>query len=113
MAPRDHEHFRIGGVTLGVAAAPEANGFGLTRRALESRLARADRRTGWTYFGQAAIHPSNVLLLIGVMFLSLILWNVPVLLIGLGLEGAFLALVPRSRSFRQRIDEMLDEAERA
>jgi hypothetical protein len=115
MAPREHEHLRIGGVTLGAAAAPEANGFGLSRLAQASRLspARPPRRSGWTYFGQAAIHPSNVLLLIGVMFLSLILWNVPVLLIGLGMEGAFLALVPRSRHFQLRIDEMLDDAERA
>lgn len=109
MAPREHEHFRIGTVS------PEANGFGLERAALEAHLAppRPTRRTGWTYFGQAAIHPSNLLLLIGVMFLSLILWNTPVLLVGLGVEGAFLIVVPRSRFFRRRIDDVLDEADRA
>jgi hypothetical protein len=47
------------------------------------------------------------------MFLSLILWSAPVLFSGLGVEVAFLALVPRLRFFRVRIDEMLDELDRA
>ena len=73
----------------------------------------ASRRTGWTYLSNAAIHPSNLLLLIGVMFLSLILWSAPVLLAGLGVEAAFLAVVPRCAFFRRGVDACLDEAERA
>jgi hypothetical protein len=115
MAPREHERFRIDGVDLGPGMAPESNGVGLARAACDAPLAspRPARRTGWTYLGQAAIHPSNLLLLIGVMFLSLILWSAPVLFTGLGIEAAFLALVPRLPFFRSRIDEMLDELDRA
>ena len=47
------------------------------------------------------------------MFLSLILWNTAVLLIGLGTEGALLCVVPRRAFFRRRVDESLDEAARA
>jgi len=115
MAPRAHDQLFVDGVTLGAGMTPETNGAGLSRVACDAPLAspRPARRTGWTYLGQAAIHPSNLLLLIGVMFLSLILWSAPVLVAGLGVEGAFLCLVPRLRYFRVRIDEMLDEADRA
>lgn len=115
MAPREHDRFRFDGITLGSGIAPETNGSALSRATADARLAppRPLRRTGWTYFGQAAIHPSNLLLLIGVMFLSLILWSAPVLFAGLAVEGGFLCLVPRMRFFRGRIDEVLDEADRA
>ncbi|MFT3766221.1 MAG: hypothetical protein QM820_12015 [Minicystis sp.] len=115
MAPREHDRIPFDGITLGAGITPETNGSGLSRASFDAPLAplRPARRTGWTYLGQAAIHPSNLLLLIGVMFLSLILWSAPVLVAGLGVEGAFLCLVPRMRFFRVRIDEMLDEADRA
>jgi hypothetical protein len=111
MAPRAHDRFRFDGLTM----APEANGAPLARSAHDAPLAppRPAARTGWTYLGHAVIHPSNLLLLIGVMFLSLILWNAPVLFAGLGVEGLFLAVVPRTTYFRRRIDEILDEADRA
>jgi hypothetical protein len=114
MAPREHDRFRIDGIGLGLGVAPETVDAALSHYVADVPLAppRPARRTGWTYFGHAAIHPSNLLLLIGVMFLSLILWNAPVLLVGLGLEGAFLCLVPRLRFFRDRIDEALDDADR-
>lgn len=109
MAPGAHDRFDYQRMTLGAGMAPE------TRDALHcSSLApRPAQRTGWTYVGHAAIHPSNLLMLIGIMFLSLILWNAPVLFVGLGMEGAFLCLVPRLGFFRSRIDEALDEADRA
>jgi hypothetical protein len=113
MAPRAHDRFRFDGITM----APEANVAALARSAPDAVLApprpAPAPRTGWTYLGHAAIHPSNLLLLIGVMFLSLILWNAPVLLAGLGVEGLFLGVVPRTAFFRRRIDELLDEADRA
>lgn len=114
MAPRAHDRFHFNGITLGAGMTPETNDA-LARATCDARLAppRISRRTGWTYFGHAAIHPSNLLMLIGVMFLSLILWNAPVLFVGLGMEGAFLCLVPRLGFFRSRIDEALDEADRA
>jgi hypothetical protein len=114
MAPREHDRFLFGGMPFGAGMAPVTNGAGLARVAwAETAPMRPARRTGWTYLGQAAIHPSNLLLLVGVMFLSLILWSMPVLVAGLGVEGAFLCLVPRMRFFRTRIDEVLDEADRA
>jgi hypothetical protein len=115
MAPRAHDHFLVDCLTLGANITPDTNVEGALRALGDAPLAplRPARRTGWTYLGQAAIHPSNLLLLIGVMFLSLILWSAPVLVAGLGVEGAFLALVPRLRYFRDRIDEVLDEADRA
>jgi len=114
MAPREHDRFRFDGIGLGPGVAPETSDAALSHFTADVPLAppRPARRTGWTYFGHAAIHPSNLLLLIGVMFLSLILWNAPVLFVGLGVEGAFLCLVPRLRFFRDRIDEALDEADR-
>lgn len=114
MAPRAHDRFDFHGMALGASMTPETHSA-LTRAACDARLAPARplRRTGWTYVGHAAIHPSNLLMLIGVMFLSLILWNAPVLFVGLGMEGAFLCLVPRLGFFRSRIDEALDEADRA
>jgi hypothetical protein len=114
MAPREHDRFRFDGIGTGPGVAPDMGDAGLSHVVADVPLAppRPARRTGWTYFGHAAIHPSNLLLLIGVMFLSLILWNAPVLFVGLGIEGAFLALVPRLRFFRDRIDEALDEADR-
>ncbi|APR74940.1 Hypothetical protein A7982_00286 [Minicystis rosea] len=115
MAPREHDRIPFDGITLGVGITPETHSSALSRVAVGAPLAplRPARRTGWTYLAQAAIHPSNLLLLIGVMFLSLILWSAPVLFAGLGVEGVFLCLVPRLRFFRVRIDEMLDEADRA
>ena len=112
MAPREHDRFHHDGLTLGVGMTPETS---LSRTTRETSLSapRGSPRTGWTYLGHAAVHPSNLLLLIGVVFLSLILWNAPVLFVGLGVEGAFLCLVPRLGFFRSRIDEMLDEADRA
>jgi hypothetical protein len=99
----------------GPRVAPETNGASLSRASSEWALATAapERRTGWTYLSNAAIHPSNLLLLIGVMFLSLILWSGPVLLAGIGVEAAFLAVVPRCAFFRRGVDACLDEAERA
>ncbi len=82
----------------GLAAAPpgapdEAPG----RDAIEVRFASPRsfaHRSAWTYLGHAAIHPSNLLLLIGVMFLSLILWSAPVLFVGLGIEAGLLLAAP-------------------
>jgi hypothetical protein len=125
MVPSEHDRFRFavrdGGSApfiahdLGAAVAPETNGAGLARASGGSLLSSAGpaRRNGWTYLSNAAIHPSNLLLLIGVMFLSLILWSGPVLLAGLGVEAAFLAVVPRCAFFRRSVDACLDEAERA
>lgn len=109
MAPRDHERFAVDGMTF-ARIAPQT----LARSAPEGLpLQRATARTGWTYFGHAAVHPSNLLLLIGVMFLSLILWNSSALFAGLGAESVFLLVVPRCGFFRRRVDELLDEVERA
>jgi hypothetical protein len=137
MVPREHDRFHFGvrdggsppsypGHDLGNAVAPETNvarlgvaepgsGTGLARAGGASALdlAGPPRRNGWTYLSNAAIHPSNLLLLIGVMFLSLILWSGPVLFAGLGVEAAFLAVVPRCAFFRRSVDACLDEAERA
>ena len=115
MVPREHASFRFGGHDLGACVAPETNGANLSRASGEWVLAQSasSRRTGWTYLSNAAIHPSNLLLLIGVMFLSLILWSGPVLLAGLGVEAAFLVVVPRCAFFRRGVDACLDEAERA
>jgi hypothetical protein len=115
MVPREHDRFRFDGRGLGAGVAPETNGSGLVRASCAAVIAAgaASRRSGWTYLSNAAIHPSNLLLLIGVMFLSLILWSGPVLLAGLGVEAAFLAVVPRCAFFRRGIDACLDEAERA
>ena len=65
------------------------------------------------YFLHAAIHPSNLLLLIGVMFCSLILWNAHVLFVGLGFEGVFLLVVPRCGFFCRGVDETMRAIERA
>jgi hypothetical protein len=115
MVPREHDRFRFDGHGLGAGVAPETNGPGLARAGGDWVVApgAGARRTGWTYFSNAAIHPSNLLLLIGVMFLSLILWSGPVLLAGLGVEAAFLVVVPRCAFFRRGVDECLDEADRA
>ncbi len=115
MVPREHDRFRFDGISLGAGVAPETNGAGLTRPSGDWVVApgAGHGRTGWTYVSNAAIHPSNLLLLIGVMFLSLILWSGPVLLAGLGVEAAFLVVVPRCAFFRRGVDECLDEAERA
>jgi hypothetical protein len=115
MVPREHDCFRFDGIRIGAGVAPETNGSGLVRPSGDWVVAPADglRRTGWTYLSNAVIHPSNLLLLIGVMFLSLILWSGPVLLAGLGVEAAFLVVVPRCAFFRRGVDECLDEAERA
>src|SRR6185312_13455218 len=121
MVPREHASFRFGDHDAdparalgGARAAPETNGTSLSRASGEWALAPASPsyRTGWTYVSNAAIHPSNLLLLIGVMFLSLILWSGPVLLAGLGVEAAFLVVVPRCAFFRRAVDACLDEAER-
>jgi hypothetical protein len=115
MAPREHDRFRFDGITLGAGAAPETNCAGLARPSDDWVVVppAGARRTGWTYLSNAAIHPSNLLLLIGVMFLSLILWSGPVLLAGLGVEAAFLVVVPRCAFFRRGVDACLDEADRA
>ncbi len=115
MVPREHDRFRFDRGTLGAGAVPETNGAGMTRAAGDWIVAPAAgaRRSGWTYLCNAAIHPSNLLLLIGVMFLSLILWSAPVLLAGLGVEAAFLVVVPRCVFFRRAVDACLDEAEHA
>jgi hypothetical protein len=118
MVPREHDRIGFDGHGSHLGVSPETNG------ASTATLARAtgewlvapgpgSRRSGWTYLSNAAIHPSNLLLLIGVMFLSLILWSGPVLLAGLGVEAAFLVVVPRCGFFRRSIDVCLDEAERA
>jgi hypothetical protein len=123
MSPREQDHYRLDGITLGMQSsglARASSGAGEATlgppRVASLRVATSRtlaRRTGWTYLGQAAIHPSNLLMLIGVMFLSLILWNAPVLFIGLGVEGVLLCAVPRSPLFRRRVDEAMDEADRA
>jgi hypothetical protein len=115
MAPRAHLGLGFDERMLHLPVTPETNGSALGPLIVEAPLGspRRARRTGWTYCGHAAVHPSNLLLLIGVMFLSLILWNGPVLVAGLGVEGAFLCLAPRLRFFRSRIDEALDEVDRA
>jgi hypothetical protein len=122
MVPREHASFRFGDHDAdparalgGARAAPETNATSLSRASGEWALApvASSYRTGWTYVSNAAIHPSNLLLLIGVMFLSLILWSGPVLLAGIGVEAAFLAVVPRCAFFRRGVDACLDEAERA
>lgn len=115
MAPRAHLGLGFEDRMLHFPVAPETNGseLGPFLDAAPLSPPRRSRRTGWTYCGHAAVHPSNLLLLIGVMFLSLILWNGPVLVAGLGVEGAFLCLAPRLRFFRSRIDESLDEVDRA
>jgi hypothetical protein len=119
MSPREQDRYRFDGITLGMQSSGLARAGEATigpPRVAGLRVASSRtlaRRTGWTYFGQAAIHPSNLLMLIGVMFLSLILWNAPVLFIGLAAEGALLCVVPRCALFRRRVDETLDEAERA
>ena len=96
MAPREHDRLRFEGIAAppgrAVAARDERR---RTRRGPRSRCGSRPARPGaplrgWTYLGHAAIHPSNLLLLIGVMFLSLILWSAPVLFAGLGVEAAFL-----------------------
>lgn len=114
MAPRAHDRYPIDGLISGEGSTAAPTGADLAH-AYGAALAppRPARRTGWTYFSQAAVHPSNLLLLIGVMFLSLILWSAPVLAAGAAIEGAFLALVPRMRFFRARIDEILDDVDRA
>ncbi len=115
MVPREHDRIRVEGI-LGRSHAPETNGTGLAKPAGAAWLdlpASPARRTGWTYLSHAVIHPSNLLLLIGMMFLSLILWSAPVLFAGLGVEVVFLAVVPRCAFFQRRIDEYLDEVDRA
>jgi hypothetical protein len=115
MVPREHSAFGFVGHGPGARVAPETNAAGLARATGEWIVPRSTgaRRSGWTYLSNAAIHPSNLLLLIAVMFLSLILWSGPVLLAGLGVEAAFLVVVPRCAFFRRSIDTCLDEAERA
>lgn len=119
MAPREHDHLRFEGIAAlprTGAAPPAAQGEGPRQGAIEVRLAPPRpivRRARWTYLGHAAIHPSNLLLLIGVMFLSLILWSAPVLFIGLGVEAALLCAAPYARFIRRHIDLSIDEAERA
>jgi hypothetical protein len=117
MVPREHDRFRFDRHGLGATVAPETHpsGTGLLRAGGDwvAGARSASRRNGWTYLSNAVIHPSNLLLLIGVMFLSLILWSGPVLLAGLGVEAAFLAVVPRCAFFRRGVDACLDEAERA
>ena len=115
MVPREHDRFRLGVHEGGAAVAPETNGAIVARPSGEWVLAPGEGayRTRWTYLSNAAIHPSNLLLLIGVMFLSLILWSGPVLLAGIGVEAAFLVVVPRCAFFRRSVDACLDEAERA
>ena len=78
MVPREHDRFRFDGISLGACVAPETNGAGLSRPNGDWVVApdAGHGRTGWTYVSNAAIHPSNLLLLIGVMFLSLILWKI-------------------------------------
>jgi hypothetical protein len=115
MVPREHDRFRCEGHGPGAAALPETNGAALLRAGGDwvAGAGSGAGRTGWTYFSNAMIHPSNLLLLIGVMFLSLILWSGPVLLAGLSVEAAFLVVVPRCAFFRRGVDACLDEAERA
>ncbi len=114
MVPREHDRFRVGSQTRGAGVAPETNGAIVARAGGDWVLSNGtSRRSGWTYLSNAAIHPSNLLLLIGVMFLSLILWSAPVLLAGLGVEAAFLVVVPRCAFFRRGVDACLDEADRA
>jgi hypothetical protein len=119
MAPREHDHLHFEGIAAApraVSAPPEAPGEAPGKAAIEVRLASPRplaHRGAWTYLGHAAIHPSNLLLLIGVMFLSLILWSAPVLFVGLGLEAALLVAAPFTRLFRRRIDVCIDEAELA
>jgi hypothetical protein len=115
MVPGAHDRFGFDGHGLSACAAPETNEKVLARAAADWIVppSPGSRRSGWTYLSNAAIHPSNLLLLIGVMFLSLILWSGPVLLAGLGVEAAFLVVVPRCAFFRRSIDVCLDEAERA
>jgi hypothetical protein len=76
-------------------------------------LCKVRRRTPWTYVARVLLHPCNLLMLFGVLLLSFIGWSLPVLLVGLGLEVAALALAPLAGFFRRRIDAQLDEADRA
>jgi hypothetical protein len=106
MLPIEHDGFRF---------AQEASGTGHERAQSDWVVAPGptSRRTGWTYLVNAAVSPSNLFLFISVMFLSLILWSGLVLVLGLGLEVAVLAVVQRCASLRRGVDERLDEAERA
>ena len=107
------------GESILVREASSASASGATRelaRSSESRdePARAiTRPTAITYLAQVAAHPSNLLFLIAVLFTSLILWSVAALVAGAALEVLILAIVPRVRFFRRRIDLALDELARA
>ncbi len=90
-------------------------GTGLARASFGGLVAPAggSRCSAWTYVGDAAIHPANLVVLVTTVLFVASHWSGPLLLLGLGLEAAFLLLVPRCAFFQRAVHERIDEAARA
>ena len=67
------------------------------------------RCSAWTYFFNAAVHPTNLFVLIGGVFLCAIHLSGLMLLVGLGVELAFVATMQRCAFFRRNVHACLDE----
>jgi len=93
----------------------EPVGPGLTRASFGWVVApgAGSRCTAWTYLANATIHPANLAVLVTAMLLVASHWGAPVLLFGLGVEAAFLLVVPRWAPFQRAVHECIDDAARA
>ncbi|AKT39907.1 hypothetical protein [Chondromyces crocatus] len=74
---------------------------------------RSRRRTPLLYMRWALTHPCNLLLLLGVLLVAFIGWSLPVLMVGLALEGLLIGLAPWAKGIRSRLDGHLDLLDRA
>jgi hypothetical protein len=108
------EHERVGDRGVSTAGGAEPWLGGLTASLEPGPHRRVDaRRSLWAYRRVALIHPSNVIMLAGILMLSLVHPSLEIVLLGLGAEGLFFCLAPRSPWFRRCLDEGLEEAARS
>jgi hypothetical protein len=70
------------------------------------------RCTTWTYLANAAIHPTNLLVLMVAIFLCVTHLSGPVVLLGLAVEVAFVVTMQRCAFLRRTVHACLDEADR-
>jgi hypothetical protein len=115
MASIEHERFGDRGVITAGGAEPWLGGpaASLDPGPQTSAPSAQARRSAWAYGKAALIHPANLIVLAGVLMLGLIHPSLEIALLGLGVQGFFFYLAPKSPWFRRCLDEGFEEAARS